>query len=410
MISLSARIASLVLAFGFFFGCSVIRGTSDDTPQQSAGNLPDKQFGQRITAIDKQLRSDQYNADLYYEKGSLLTKWAQNKKDPVQRTPIYSKAGVTLQKADSLSEARPGRSTIDSDQINQLQGVAWSNEHNQGVQMMQDASSTHDYQRAAIHFDNAAAIMPDRTTSYKMASQTYYKGKEPQKAIAVLERARDNITPPSIELLESLAFLYLETGQLSKAITMYEETRSLLNHNFNLMHGLSNAYIKAEKHQNAIRLLQQLADRKPGNITYRYSLASEFYKAGREQILTMVDNLEEGKNFNATALATADSLFDQAESHYTFTLQRQPENTDFTYKAVQFYQNRAAQYQRLLPYLDANEKRKITDAIEQNVSASLPLLEQLTEQNPTEELWEFLYRTYSYLGMKEEAQEAKANF
>lgn len=403
MINVYTRIAGLVLAFGFFFGCSVTKNTSDnDSPSEGS-------YEQRIAAVDKQLETEPHNPALYYEKGTLLVEWAQDKKEASQRTTLYEEADHFLQKADSLSDT--GRGTdIETHEDDQLRGLAWSNEHNQGIQTTQSASSEKDYRQAAIHFNNAAAIMPDSSVSYKKGSQAFYKGDEPQKAIDLLERARTKVTPTPVELLEPLAFLYMETDQPSKAITIYKEARSRLSHNFNLMHGLSNAYIEAEDHKNAIDILQQLTDKNPENTTYRFSLASEFYKAGREKIIAITDELEENSAFNSTAFSIADSLFSQAETHYSYLIDKEPENTRFVYQTVQFYQNRAAQYQRLLPHLSQEKKKEMTNNIEKNISASVPLLEQLTEQTPNKQLWEYLYRTYSYLGMQKEAEKVKSNF
>src|SRR5699024_2381926 len=125
-------------------------------------------------------------------------------------------------------------------------------EHNQGIRHAQKASAEKDYRRAAIHFNNAASLLPGQADSYKLGSQNYYKGDQLQNAVDLLERARRNLTLPPVDLMESLAFLYVETDQLSQAIRIYKEARSRLKYNFNLMHGLSNAYVKAGDHQNAI--------------------------------------------------------------------------------------------------------------------------------------------------------------
>ncbi|SMO74637.1 tetratricopeptide repeat protein [Fodinibius sediminis] len=409
MITIYTRMASLVLAFGFFFGCSVSKNTFDKAPTAASDKLSEAQLEQRISAIDKQLESAPANSALYYEKGSLLIRWAQAKEQPSRRTPLYSKAEIILQKADSLFESRPV-ARLDTQHYYKLQKIAWSEEHNQGIQASKNASSSEDYRQAALYFNNAIAIMPDSLISYKLGSRMYYKGNEPRRAITVLEYARQNVTPLPVDLLESLAYLYVETEQLAKAIQTYEEARARHRHSFNLMHGLSNAYIEAGNHHNAIQLLLQLHNRKPGNTKYQYSLASEFYKAGREQVIAMVTELEEKDNFNTAVFSTADSLFGRAEHHYRQILNRQPNNAQVLYKTAQFYQNRAAQYQRLLPHLRDENEADIRRMIQQSISSSVPLLEQLSRQKPSKRLWEYLYRTYSYLGMKTKAEEAKANF
>ncbi|WP_211483150.1 tetratricopeptide repeat protein [Fodinibius roseus] len=398
-----------MLAFGFFFGCSATRSSTDHTNNISSGDSGEAHFEQRITAIDQQLQSDPYNPSLYFEKGELLIKWAREKDDPDQRTPLYTEADLVLEKADSLLETRPD-SSVDTLHYDQLRKVAWSSEHNRGIEQYREASSEGEYRQAAIHFNNATFIMPAEPVSYQMAGKTYFEGNELQQAIVVLERGRINVSPPPVDLLESLAFLYVETDQLQNAITIYKQARSQRKNSFSLMHGLSNAYIEAEDHHNAITILRELSDRKPDNITYRSSLASEYYKAGREKMITMTGELKEGKEFDAADFAIADSLFNQAEDHYVDIVDGQSGDAHHLYETVQFYHNKAAQYQRLLPYLDQQRETDLKKRIEQNISASVPLLEQLTEQHPTEQLWKYLYRTYSYLGMQEEAEKAKANY
>ncbi|WP_372635889.1 tetratricopeptide repeat protein [Fodinibius sp.] len=409
MMNSYTRIASLVLAFGFFFGCSGTKNSTDDTTDLSSGDSAEARLEQRVSAIDQQLQSDPYNPSLYFEKGEQLIKWAREKEDPDQRMPLYTEANLVLEKADSLLKTQPD-SSVDTLHYDQLRKVAWSSEHNRGIEQYRDASSEEDYRLAAIYFNNATTIMPDEPSSYQMAGKAYFEGDELQQAIAILDRGRINVKPPPVDLLESLAFLYVETDQLQNAIMIYKEARSRREHSFNLMHGLSNAYIEAEDHHNAITILQELSNRKPNNITYRYSLASEYYKAGREELIAIAGELEEDREFNAADFAMADSLFNQAENYYIDIVDSRSGDAHYLYETVQFYHNKAAQYQRLLPYLDQQRETQIKKHIEQNISASVPLLEQLTEQHPTEQMWKYLYRTYSYLGMQEEAEKAKANY
>src|SRR5699024_623486 len=68
------RMAGLVLAFGFFFGCSASKPTADNPGTYSSNHLSKDRFNQRMKVIDEQLQSDRYNPALYYEKGTLLIK------------------------------------------------------------------------------------------------------------------------------------------------------------------------------------------------------------------------------------------------------------------------------------------------------------------------------------------------
>lgn len=411
MIDFNTRIASLVLAFGFFFGCSTLKNTPDLPANPSATDqLSEAQFEQYLAGINQKIADNRQSPVLYYQKGALLTRWAQQRQNPEQRTPLYTKADQALSTADSLSDSNATMDNSRRRDIDQLRKVAWSNEHNQGITALQHASNPDDYRKAAVYFTNATAIMPDSIASYKRASKAYYKGNQPQKAVAALESARQKADPLPTEITESLAFLYFQTGQYQKAIEAYKRARTQRNHSYNLMHGLANAYMKAQEHRQAVGLLEQLVNQRPGNLTYRYSLASEAYQAARQQLQNIAQDLEKDHAFNIPVFQLADSLFNIAKIQYRYLRRNQVPNDKATFKLAQFYQNKAAAYQSLLPYVNRSRSEEITSIITQSVSSSIPLLEQLTRKNSnrSKQLWQYLYRTYSYLGMQEKAQNAKS--
>ncbi len=69
---LITRIASLVLAFGFFISCSTLSPSSDKNSELS-DNLTEAQLKQRIDSLDKQIASEKNNPGLLYQKGFFLT-------------------------------------------------------------------------------------------------------------------------------------------------------------------------------------------------------------------------------------------------------------------------------------------------------------------------------------------------
>ena len=400
--------AGLVLAFGFFFGCSILQNSSNQPSTSSSSTLSETQIKQQIADIEEEIDAAPNNSTLLFQKGSLLTKWAQKKQDPQKRTSLYYEADKALATADSLSAST--NDITKREDIDQLRKVAWSNEHNQGVQSFQNASSKKDYGKAATYFANATAIMPDSATSYQMASKAFYKSDQPQKAIAELERARTAVDPLSVKLLETLAFLYVETNQPENAIPIYQEAQTMTNHSMGIRHGLANAYIKSGKHEQAVELLRQLAAQSPENMMYRQSLAAEFSYLGQQKISALLSKTKAQNSITSADISSVDSLFQEAENLYSFMLDNQSANIAVMEGAAQFYHNAAVYYQKLLPNVKQEQKNRISSTISNYLSSSIPLLEQLVEKKSQKKLWESLYQAYSYLGMAKKAQNAKTNF
>lgn len=398
MIHLSTRIASLALAFGFFIGCSTLQSPNSNSPQ----TLSTKQLQQRIDSLDQQIESGNTNPDLYYQKGKFLTELAQKRDDPVQRTSPYINARNSLAQADELYQG--------SEKVQELLKVTWSIEHNQGVKILQsDTNGSPDFTRAAAHFNNATIIIPDSAISYKMKARAFYRDQQSQKAINALEDARQNADDVPTLLLEQLAFLYLENDQPQKAVEIYEQAESFSDQNLNLLHGLSNAYINASEHKKAVDLLQQLIESDPENIIYGQTLARELYFLAAEQLDGIASDLRQKEN-TSVEISSADSLLNRSENQFERILNENPEDEELKLSFAKFYHNSASKYQQLLPHVDSEEKQQLEEKIEQYLSSSIPLLEQLAEERPEDkEVWQNLYQAYSYLGMEEKARNAKSN-
>lgn len=408
MIHFYTRIASFLLAFGFFISCSTLQSSnhSNDAPDE----LPQQQLSGQITLLEQKIDSSPDNPDLHFQKGKLLTKLAQKYDDPSDRSSHYLEARHALTKASALygDSNKSGYEKV-NDQLN----ITWSIEHNQGIKLMQaESAGKPDYNKAAAHFDNATLIIPDSAISYTMEARSLYKDQQQQKAIETLEDARKKISNPPVLLLEQLAFLYLENDKPQKAVAVYEQAESFSDQNLNLLHGLSNAYINAGNHDKAIRLLTQLITNEPENIIYGQSLATEYYFLAKKEMDSVINKLaNKDADLEDTKFSIADSLLKQAEKQFIRINQGNSGNKELTERFAKFYLNSASKYQQLLPYLRSNNKKEIESQITQFLSSSIPLLETLTEQNSGDsEIWRHLYRAYSILGMEREAKSAKANF
>lgn len=403
MIKSFTRIASLVLAFGFFFGCSTFSSSTNDADKED--NLSPREQQERIEEIDQELQSETGNTNLLIEQITLLSDLAKTEDDPEDRTPTYQKLRAG---ADALDSADIDREQ--AEEVAQLLGVSWSTEHNRGVELMQseDDAASSDYESAAAHFENAIVILPDSLVSYQMKARAHYQNDELEPAIGTLEEALEQVSIPPSELLERLAFLYLEDNRTGDAVDVYEEAETFSGDNQNLLHGLANAYITSGNHQEAIVLLNQLVDAEPENSAYRETLGIELFQLSSQKIDSLISMYEEEEQPSSEQKEEPLDLTEQAEYHMNEAISLN-DTPDINETVANFYQNSAFRYQQLRAHLEEDEKDAIDDQIESYLEEAISIYEELTSEKPSDtNLWRNLYQAYSYLGMDEEADQARA--
>lgn len=400
----------LGITFGFFIGCSTLSPSSQKTTNPDELSLQELRV--EINSIDQQLSSGNATADLYYQKGYLLSQYVQELEDPSERTATYEELQNALQNAERLfQEANlpSGKQKVD-----ELLKVTWSTEHNMGVQIMQSDSTldAEDFDKAAVHFKNATRVLPDTAISYKMEARAYYKNGNNREALMALEEARQEIDTLPPDMLEQLAFLYLETGQPSEAVQVYEEAETAFSSgNLNVIHGLANAYIASGDHVKAVSLLNELVENEPDNIIYAQTLATEYYHLGSSKLAEITE--PSGSSLStAELLEDADSLFTRARRQLESSLSGESGNRELQEALVSFYQNTASKYQSVLSEVSESEKTEIKEIIRDYLSSSIPVYEELAQEYPdaSRNYWQNLYEVYSYLGMSEKAEEVKSKF
>ncbi|MDX1671666.1 MAG: tetratricopeptide repeat protein [Balneolaceae bacterium] len=398
------RIASLVLAFGFFIGCSVL--PFNNRPADTA-SLDYQQLQERLTTLNRQLSASPNNADLYHQKGNVLHELAQRTEEANRREDLYQQMNTALRRAKTLYEKE--NAAVGIDQVDELLKVSWSNEHNQGVEILQNDSTlvSRNFQHAATHFQNAITIIPDSVISYKMKAQAHYRNHNYREAIATLEEARRQIDPLPASVMEQLGFLYLESNQNEKAVELYEKAESISEQSLNLIHGLANAYIKAGQHQKAVELLTILVENEPDNIIYQQSRGIELYLLGASRIEELVSRYQAGQQPDENLEETADSLFSEAEIQLEEARRLNRESEEIQKALAQFYHNTASKYMKLQKTA-RQDSAEIGEKIRYYLRQSIPLTEQLAESNPDrEEWWKQLYQAYAFLGMTDKADQVK---
>ena len=402
MANLITRLASLVLAFGLFYGCSVFSSSSTQEPSvpQTKENLE-----QRLNYLNNQIQVNPRDPTLYFDKGNILNELAHKFEDPEARHTYYTRMRKTLSKADSLYDAlidETGKSNI-----KELLQVTWSNEHNQGVEIMQtDSTLTREsLEEATAHFSNAITIIPDSLISYELKARAHYRNQQSENAIKTLETAVNEVEQVPSPILEQLAFLYLETENPAKAIETYEQADSFSSSDPNVIHGLANAYMLAGRHQRAIYLLRQLVERDPNNALYRQTLGNELYSMGS----TVVDSLiTSGINITREDFDYIDSLFTDSEKQLEDARSLNPGNGEFKQNLAFFHQNYATQLKKINKFYSSADSSVIEEEVREHLKSAIKLLEELTDEYPdNRQYWKNLYQAYSYLGMTEKAREAR---
>jgi len=403
-----AILMQIGIAFGFFIGCSLIgsskKSESENTPPTTA------ELEERLAELNNDLSGDPDDPEAYYQKGRVLNMLAHQLPDPENRTPYYRRLRESLQKSGSIFTTSADRQGVEK--VDELQKVSWSYEHNQGVEILRTDSTlrSRDFNRAAAHFNNAITIIPDSVVSYKMKAQAHYRNHEVDSAIETLEAADQRIGNPPSDLLEQLAYLYLEEKRHRQAIRLYERAESFSNKNLNLIHGLANAYITAGEHSNAAELLQALVQNQPENVIYRESYGTELYNIARLKLDSVMSTDPSDSAAARQYYSQADTVMDQAAEQLKKARELNPESITLKKQLAYVYNNYASSLRQARSRFSGAAQEEIDQQIEANLGHAITLFEQLVNQDPeqTRQYWEQLYQAYAYLGMQQKANEARA--
>lgn len=389
MIRHIARMTSLVLAFGFFFGCTVLENLGGG--EETVRARPDSDPRTELREVNSRLDEGDDSPQLYYRKGQLLQELARGEEDPSERTALYRRMRASLEEGRRRAG---GGDRFTEEEIDELLKVSWSSEHNRGLQHTGADSSRfrQDFDRAAAHFRNAIAIIPDSAVTYRLKAETHYRSGEAEQALSTLEEARQNISELPEPMVEQLGFLYMEQSAYDKAISVYEEARPLTVFKPGIARALANAYMQAGRHREALEVLRRLHENAPGEGRYALTLATEYYFAGRALLES-----PPSPPADTSAYRRADALFREAEERFRRLTEEQPDDTALRRQIADFYQNVATLYRGHAGSEGAPREllKRYTDHY---LSSAIPHFEYLAGRGE-EEYARRLAAIYRYLGI-----------
>ena len=285
MQNLSARIAMLVIAFGFFISCTPrYESTLTSTTNLTVDELLDRAAELRQTNPDDPA-AHQLEATAYLRTART--------KSPDLRENDYKAMKIAFDNALIGYSAKSNGSAERTSILENIES-AWSFEHNiaAGLVSSDSINSNQQLSLAAVHAHNAIIILPDSLISYELLADTYTRMGNIDLAINVLTFADSTLSIQAGRTHESLAFLYYSKGDFENAVTWYEKAftwnRSLINDPsdpsiteltkgslLNIWHGLINAYLAARQTEKAIEALEELVQTYPSNSSYRLLLSRQ---------------------------------------------------------------------------------------------------------------------------------------
>lgn len=394
------RTAGFLLAFGIFFtvSCSTFNSTQEETGVNSDQNLHES-----LEDVNEQIQDSPQNVDLKIRKARLLFELAKSQPSPAPRMPYYQNLRNTADDINRQSDS--GHSELDN-----IIEQAWSLEQSNGVALLQqdNTSNFEQYFETIIdHFDNAITIQPDSLVTYNLQATTYYKHGNISNAVESLKVADEIENGSNRTIKERLAYLYLEAGNLDEAIRHYDFLVTEYPDLGHLKHGLVNAYILNDNHQQAIDLLSELTEQYPARYEYQEALATEKFHIFKNEVRQVtsgqsIDSNETNKFIEE--IVSISAIFDSLSTQI-------PAYEETTYRIAVFYKDAAFELNRLAALTDDEETAALISSVNNLYEQALPYWQELTESNPDNMGYmKNLFEIYENLGMEEEAEAIQRSF
>ncbi len=406
MTHLRTRMTSTMLVFGIFFTLSCSTLSLSNEPAETLYERG--QFSKALSSVNKSIEENPDDLEKKVLKAQILREVALERQNPTDRKNYYQNLRDVTDELSFTTKDYQGKT-------DSILVKAWSHEQGEGVRYLQeDDTDTYEihFDKIISHFDNASVIIPDSLITYSLKSTTFYRHGETQNAISTLERAQDIGVELTPQIREKVAYLYLESGNLSKSIEIYEDLVAQHPEEQEYRHGLINALILNENHDESIKLLMSLSDEYPERREYIEALATErYFKISREiEDIILTDTGEYLATEDVEAikeeLAEIGELFQNIETE-------RPARETHQYRVASFYTDSGNKLLSLSKNAEDQLAQLIVTKAEGFLELSLPYWRYLTETFPeNRDYSQKLYNTYKLLGMNDDAEllEQQINF
>ncbi|PSQ96257.1 MAG: hypothetical protein BRD55_07330 [Bacteroidetes bacterium SW_9_63_38] len=190
-----------------------------------------ERFDQALARVDSALAQDSTNGDAYLLKADILRRQADSTMAPDVYREFYQKARAAEE------EALEARADVRGKVKNQRR-IAYATQSKRGSDAFHRARKASDpllYRQAAAHFGAAAATYPDSAgvvlnQAYALLNRAQNReGRSMTTVIPALERYFDTAQAPEKNAYDILSALYLQGDQAQKAIDLLESARENLS-------------------------------------------------------------------------------------------------------------------------------------------------------------------------------------
>lgn len=391
----------LLITFGFLFFASCSTFFQTLTLDQTEQEFQNENYDSALNSINRILQEQPQNQDALWLKSRTLNELAREQERPERRFNYFREMRMTLEELDP---------DFKTQQRDSLIIAAWNREQNAGLRLLQQDQSERFHQHfypIIAHFENALAINPDSSTTYNLKATTYYTNGDVPNAVETLEEAKNHINPLPTALREKLAFLYLEAGKIEESIAEYLSLYNEFPEDDEILHGLVNAYILGDHHEESVHILRDLTQENQDQTDYHETLATELYFLIESRADELLSNQPGETEFNEQVETLFDNL-EEAEQHFIEVRENHPETAEIIYITAAFYKNVSGKLFDLSALAESPLSTTLEDKALELLESAVPLWESVVEQNPENpEMWKSMYQVYSKLGMDEEAESAR---
>lgn len=401
----TTRIASLVLAFGFLFSCTIVEPQLDNSVEYfEEGNYQDA-----LKVADAVINEDPQNADAHYYRGLIHYRLAEEEASATKRHELYAEMKSSFDEALALYSGQ-NRSGY-SDDINDLIASSWKSELESGKEILEERG---DSETAILSLENAILIKPENIESYTYASEAYLVQDNPARAFEILDSGISNSEEVDTETLEQHAYFALQTGSYNEAFESYQKLEDTEADNLNLAHGLVNSLKQAGNHQKAASILESLIERAPDNPDYTLSYAKQLYEITLDYFDDWIEVYRDSPYSDDTQvlLEKAKESAEKAELKFENALELAPQSEEAVSSYAIFLQNMAAELSDIYTGV-ANEeyRQQIQDMIDYYAEAAIESFESILEESDDPAYyWESLYQLYTFTDQQEKADKLREEF
>ena len=362
---------AIIVALGFFLGCSNTLKTVESLVQEQA-------YFQALKELEEGLEKRPENEQLWLEQGRIHLIYSETD-EPIQRTYHYKTAYFSFEEAQRLGVDSTQKAEID----NLLQRY-WTQEHNAGIRALESGEYDDRLRDASSHLRNAVELKPNEISSYIALSNSYYSAAKIKLAFKTLRDSEENLDTPNAQIYEKLGFLSLEQGDIEESITFYQRSIEIAD-NKNAAFGLVNAYILSGESLMAVELLSSLLERYPNDteINHVYGVQLNIVLDGYLTQLHQAYKDDNSKEVERLREAI-DLMMEGAEGQLTQAYQNDISNTAFVESLAIFYNNLTSKYLEMLEVAYTEHVNPMSDSAAEYLDKAITYYKRMQQLRPND--------------------------